>query len=122
MIEAGACPLPLSLRTAAHVALLAEEAALNFRIDLVQPLLGALGLLPICFNLGLKLCDTILGGAELVRQLLRRIDRMSAVLLGNISSFAQKLEDGLTGFIELIATVSRSLSRSCKWYHFGAHC
>jgi hypothetical protein len=58
--------LPLSLRSAAHVALLIEEAALNFRVDLLQPLLGALGLLPICFNLGLKLCNAILSSPKLV--------------------------------------------------------
>jgi hypothetical protein len=51
---------------------------------------------------------------------LRRIDRMSAVLLGNISSFVQKLEDRLTGSVELSVVVSRTLSRSCEWYHFGA--
>src|ERR1700756_3259523 len=47
---------------------------------------------------------------------------MPAVLLGNISGLAQKVEDRLTGFIELIVVVSRALSRSSKWYHFGAHC
>ena len=53
---------------------------------------------------------------------LRRIDRMSAVLLGNISSFVQKLEDRMTGSVELSVVVSRTLSRSRKWYHFGTHC
>ena len=41
--------------------------------------------------------------------------------LGNVGRFAQKLEDCLTGFIELIVLVSLVLSRSCKWNHFGAH-
>ena len=49
---------------------------------------------------------------------MRRIDRMSAVLLGDISSFVQKLEDRLTGSVELSVVVSRALSRSCKWYYF----
>ena len=59
---------------------------------------------------------------QLVRELLRRINRMSAVLLGNISSFVQKLEDRLTGSVELSVVVSRTLSRSREWYHFGTHC
>ena len=36
---------------------------------------------------------------------LRRIDCVSAVLLGNISSFVQKLEDRLTRFVELSVVV-----------------
>jgi hypothetical protein len=43
---------------------LPEEAVLDFRIDLVEPLLRALGLLPVCFNLGLKLSNAILGSPE----------------------------------------------------------
>jgi hypothetical protein len=56
-----------------------------------------------------------------VRKLLRRIDCVPAVLFGNVSRFTQKLEDRLTGLVELIVVVSLALSRSCKWNHFGAH-
>jgi len=87
----------------------------------VQPLLGALRLLPVCLDLGLELCNAILGSSKLMRKPLRRIDCVSAVLLGDISSFVQKLQDRLTGFIELIVLVSLALSRSYKWNHFRAH-
>jgi hypothetical protein len=53
---------------------------------------------------------------------LRRITRMSAVLLRDIGRFAQKLEDCLPGFVELTVVASFALSRSCKWNYFGAHC
>ena len=99
-----------------------EKSILNLRVDFVKPLLGALCLLPVCFNLGLKLSYAILSSPKLMGKPLRRIDRMSAVLLGNISSFVQKLEDRLTGSVELSVVVSRTLSRSCEWYHFGTHC
>jgi len=39
---------------------------------------------------------------------------MSAVLLGNISSFVQKLKDRLTGSVELTVVVSSALSRSLQ--------
>ena len=87
----------------------------------MEPLLGTLGLLPVCFHLGLKLYNTILGRQQLMRKPLCRIDRMPAVLLGNFSSFVQKLQDRLTGLVELSVVVSLTLSRSLKRNHFWAH-
>ena len=72
---------------------------MDLRVDPMEPLLGALGLLPVRFHLGLKLCNTILGRAQLVRKPLCRINRMPAVLLGNIGGLIQKLKDRLTGFV-----------------------
>ena len=112
----------MSLRTSARVLVPIQKAVLDLRIDLMEPLLGALGLLPVCFNLGLKLSYAILSSPKLMGKPLRRIDRMSAVLLGIISSFVQKLEDRLTGSVELSVVVSRTLSRSREWYHFGNYC
>jgi hypothetical protein len=40
-----------------------EKSILDLRVDLVQPLLGALGLLPVCFNLGLERRCGIAGNA-----------------------------------------------------------
>jgi hypothetical protein len=103
------------------IATLSQKSILNFGVDAMQPLLSAFCSLLVCSDFGLKFGNPFFGSAELVRKLLRRIDRVPAVLLGNISRFAQKLEDCLTGFIELIVVVSLALSRSCKWDHFGAH-
>jgi hypothetical protein len=102
----------LSLRTSARVLVPIQKTVLDLRIDFIEPLLGALGLLPVCFNLGLKLSYAILSSPKMVGKPLRRIDRMSAVLLGTISSFVQKLEDRMTGSVELSVVVSRTLSRS----------
>jgi hypothetical protein len=39
------------------------------------------------------------------------------------AGFVQKLEDCLTGFVELsVVVVTPASSRSCKWNHFGTHC
>jgi hypothetical protein len=106
---------------AALIATLSQKSILNFGVDAMQPFLSALCLLPVCSDFGLELGNPIFGRAQLVRKVLRRIDCMPAVLLGNVSRFAQQLEDRLAGFIELIVVVSLTLSRSCKWNHFGAH-
>jgi hypothetical protein len=105
----------------ATTVILIEKSILNLSVDLMQPLLGTLGLLSICFHLILELRNAILGRAELMRKPLRRVDGMSAVLLGIVSGFVQKLQDRLAGFIELTAIVSRSLSSSGKRNYFGTH-
>jgi hypothetical protein len=110
------------LRRAATIVTLPKKSILNLSVDAMEPLLCALGLLPVRRHFGLKLGNPIFGRAKLVRKPLRRIDRMPAVLLSNISSFIQELKDRLTGFVELSVVVGRALSRSCKWNHFGAHC
>ena len=82
--------MALSPRATAHVVLLAEEAILNLRVDLVEPLLGALGLPPTCFNLGFELCNAFLSRSNLVCESLRRIDCMPAVLLGHVSALLRR--------------------------------
>jgi hypothetical protein len=47
---------------------------------------------------------------------------MSAVLLGDVGSLVEELQDRLAGFIELTVVAVRALSRSCKWNYLGAHC
>ncbi len=60
-------------------------------------------------DLSFQLCNPILGCAKLMRKLLRHIDGMPAVLLGNIGGLVEKLEDRLTGFIELTVIAVRAL-------------
>jgi hypothetical protein len=76
------------LRGSAYRIVLTEESIFDFRVDAMEPLLSALGLLPIRRDFGLKLGNPIFGRAKLVRKPLRRVDCMSAVLLGKVSSFA----------------------------------
>jgi hypothetical protein len=73
---------------AALIAALSQKSILNFGIDTMEPFLSALCLLPVCSDFGLKLGNPIFSSAELVRKMLRRIDRVPAVLFGNISRFA----------------------------------
>jgi hypothetical protein len=102
---------------------LPEETILNLGVNRVKPLLGASGFLSMRFNFGFELCYAILCRPQLLRKLSRRVDCVLAVLLGNISGFVQKLEDRLTGFVELrIVIVWAALNRTCNWNHRGAHC
>ena len=100
-----------------------QKSILNLSVDFVKPLLGTLGLLPVCFDLGLEFGNPIFGRAELVRKLLRHINCVSAVLLSDIGSLVQKLEDRLPSLVELrIVVVSPTLGRSRKLNYFRAHC
>jgi hypothetical protein len=102
------------LRRATHRATavtLLKKSVFNLRIDPMEPLLSSLGSFLIGGDLCLQLRDPIFSGTHLIRELLRHVHRVPAVLLGNISSFVQKLEDRLTGFVDLTVVVSRTLSR-----------
>jgi hypothetical protein len=68
------------------------------------------GLLPVGFGLGLKIRDALLRRPELMGKPLGCVDRMSAVLLGYVGSFIEKLEDRLTGLIELRVAARRDLA------------
>ena len=106
---------------AATIVSLPKKSILNLSVDAMEPLLCALGSLPVRRHFGLKLGNPIFGRPKLVRKPLRRIDCMSAVLLSDIRSFIQELKDRLAGFVDLSVVVGRALSRSRKWNHFGTH-
>ena len=110
-----------SLWRAATIVSLPKKSILNLSVDAMEPLLCALGSLPVRRHFGLKLGNPIFGRPKLVRKPLRRIDCMSAVLLSDIRSFIEELKDRLTGFVDLSVVVGRALSRSRKWNHFGTH-
>jgi hypothetical protein len=100
-----------SLWRVATILALPEKSILDLRVNLVKPLLGTLSLLSVCFNLGFEFCNAILSISKLLRKPLRHIHGVSAILLSNIGGFVQKLEDRLTGFVELsVVVVSAALS------------
>jgi hypothetical protein len=112
-----------SLWRVATILALPEKSILDLRVNLVKPLLGTLSLLSVCFNLGFEFCNAILSISKLLRKPLRHIHGVSAILLSNIGGFVQKLEDRLTGFVELsVVVVSAALSRPCKLNYLWAHC
>jgi hypothetical protein len=69
----------------------------------VEPLLRAICSLLLRSDVSFQLGNPILGGAQLMQQLLRHLNRVPAVLLGNIGRPIQKLQDCLIGFIELLS-------------------
>ena len=101
----------VGVRRAATVIPLPQKSIFDLRME---PLLRSLGSLLIGRDLCLQLRDPIFGRTQLIRELLRHVYTMSAVFLGNISSFVQKLKDRLTGSVELTVVVSSALSRSLQ--------
>jgi hypothetical protein len=73
-------------------------------------LFRAFGLLPVRLGLGLKIRDALFRRAELMGKPLGCVNRMSAILLGYVGSFVEKMEDRLTGLIELRVGVRRDLA------------
>ena len=61
-----------------------QEALLDLCVDSVHPLFRALGLLLRCRYFGLQVRNPILGGAQLIRKPLRRLDRVSAFSSGAV--------------------------------------
>jgi hypothetical protein len=50
-----------------------DETLLNLRIDLVEPLFGAVCLVPVKLDFRLQFCNPIFGRTELMRKLLRHV-------------------------------------------------
>jgi hypothetical protein len=82
-----------------------QKAALDFGVDLVQPLLCAISLLLIGGDLGFKIGHALFRCAKLLRKLLRGIDSMPAILISDIRSFVKELQNRVAGRINLAAVV-----------------
>jgi hypothetical protein len=112
----------LSPRTSAAALCLSEKAVLDLGVDLMKPLLRAIGSLLLRSDVSFQLCNSILGCAQLMQQLLRHLNRVPAVLLGNNGRPIKKLQDCLAGFIELIVFALRALSGARKWDDLWTGC
>jgi hypothetical protein len=84
---------------------LRKKSLFNFSIDAMEPLLGALCSFLISGDLCLQLPDSIFGGMQLIRQLLSRLQCVSAVFFRNTGRSVQHLQDRLTCFVELISVL-----------------
>jgi hypothetical protein len=95
------------LHDAAPIILL-QESILNLCVDAMEPLLGPIG----SFLTGSEFCfqvrDPIFGRVQLMRKLLRHVERMSAVFFRNASSSVEQLQDRLTRCVELIGPIRRA--------------
>jgi hypothetical protein len=72
---------------------LSHEALFNFRVHLVEPLFRTLGPIAIRLDLSLELGHAVLGRAQLVREFLRHLQRVSAVFLSHAGRFVQQTKD-----------------------------
>jgi hypothetical protein len=80
-----------------------QELAFNLSINAMEPLLRALGPVAISFDLCFQLRNPILGGAQLMRKPLRRLQRMFAIFFGNVSGLVEQLQYRLPRLVELIS-------------------
>jgi hypothetical protein len=101
------------LHAAAPIILL-QESILNLCIDAMEPLLGPIGFFLMSGKFCLQLGDPIFSRAKLMWKPLRRIDCMSAVLLGNAGRFMEQLQDSSTRFVELIGPLRRVAAGSSR--------
>jgi len=81
----------------------------------MEPLLGPVGSLQISGDFCLELRNPIFGGPQLMRELLRDIKRVSAVLLSNDSGSLHQIHNCAARCVELITEVCRAFSSMRKW-------
>jgi hypothetical protein len=109
------------LNALADLSIFAQKPALDFGVDIVQPLLRAISLLLIGRDLSFKIADALFRCTKLLRKPLRGLDGVPAILFGKVSSLVDKLQDRLTSGIKLAAVVL-SRGRSRELNYLGSHC
>jgi hypothetical protein len=103
---------------AAAVFTLSEKSVFNLRVNAVQPLLGTLGSFLIGSDFRFQLRYPIFSRAKLMRKLLRRLDRVSAVFFRDTCRSVEHLQDRLACFVELIGAIRRGPFSPRKRNHF----
>jgi hypothetical protein len=73
----------------------------------MEPLLGPVGSFLTSGKLCFQLRDPIFGRVQLMRKLLRHVERTSAVFFGNASRSVEQLKNRLTRLVELIGPSGR---------------
>jgi hypothetical protein len=92
--------------------ILTQKSILNLRVDAMEPLLGPVGSFLTSCKLRFQLRDPIFGRVQLMRKLLRYVERTFAVFFGNASRSVEQLQDRLTRLVELIGPIRRAAAGS----------
>jgi hypothetical protein len=82
---------------------LGNKAILNLGGNFAEPLFGTISLLTIKLDYGFQVGDPIFSVTKLAGELLRRVQRLSAIRLSGTSSFMQQLQNSLSDRIQLTA-------------------
>ena len=90
---------------------LPQKSILDFRVDLVQPLLRTVGFVLINPNLSFQFRDPIFGRAKLMGKLLRHLKSMMTVCFGHAGGLVKQSQNGVPCFIELITIVGNRVFR-----------
>ena len=90
---------------------LPQKSILDFRVDLVQPLLRTVGFVLINPNLSFQFRNPIFGRAKLIRKLLRHLKSMMTVCFGHAGGLVKQSQNGVPCFIELITIVGNRVFR-----------
>jgi hypothetical protein len=104
---------------AAAPVILSQKSIFNLRVNAMEPLLGSVGSFLVNCELRLEHRDPIFGGAQLMRKLLRSIQRVSAVFFRNAGRSVEQLQNGLAGFVELIGAIRCFSSRKRDHIRLG---
>jgi hypothetical protein len=94
--------------------ILTQKSILNLRVDAMEPLLGPVGSFLTSGKLRFQLRDPIFGRVQLMRKLLRYVERTFAVFFGNASRSVEQLQDRLTRLVELIGPIRRAAAGSLR--------
>ena len=81
---------------------LLHETTVYFGVNLVQPLLGTISPVLVITNIGLQFCNLLFRIPKLLRQRLRHLKGLFAVLLGGTGCSMQQRQDALTCPVELV--------------------
>jgi hypothetical protein len=101
---------------AAAPVILPQKSIFDLGINAMEPLLGPISSFLISSEFFFQVRDPIFGGAQLMRKLLRHIQRVSAVFLGDTSRLFDQLQNRMAGLIELIRIIRPGAFRSPrKW-------
>jgi hypothetical protein len=109
--------LRCAIHSAAAIALL-KKSIFNLSVDAMEPSLSPLGSFLISSDLRFQLRNPIFGRAQLMREALRRLQRVSAVFFRNTGRSVEHLQDRLACFVELIGAVRcRGSFSPLEWDH-----
>src|SRR5215475_2895200 len=92
-----------------------EELLFNILVDSCQPFLSALRAIVEVVGIRLELSDALLGGAQLQRQLMRKLHGAITIAVRGLGCLLQQLDDRLSRAIEGVARLLHVRTKCLGW-------
>jgi hypothetical protein len=96
-----------------------HKSLFNLSVDFIEPLLSAVAFFTVKVDLSFQFRDPVLSGPELMRKLLRYVQGVPAVFFSHAGGFVKQLQNGLSGFVELIDTFGCRVFRTWRKRNYG---